>query len=79
MPYVKPRLRDILDEGGQPQSTGELNYLFTKLIQWYLDGHVNYDKINAVVGALDCAKMEFYRRVAVPYEEKKREENGDVY
>jgi hypothetical protein len=28
---------------------------------------------------MTCAKDEFYRRVVVPYEEKKRKENGDVY
>jgi len=31
------------------------------------------------VGVLECAKMELYRRVAAPYEDKKKEENGDVY
>ena len=30
-------------------------------------------------GALRCAQMEFYRRVAAPYEDKKIQENGDVY
>lgn len=28
---------------------------------------------------IDCVWDEFYRRVAVPYEDKKRKENGDVY
>jgi hypothetical protein len=39
----------------------------------------SYSIINDIVGVLECAKMEFYRRVAVPYEDKKRTENGDVY
>ena len=32
-----------------------------------------------VAGALRCSMLEFYRRVAVPYEDKKIAENWDVY
>lgn len=32
-----------------------------------------------MVGALECAKLELYRRIAIPYEEQKIQENGDVY
>jgi len=35
--------------------------------------------INAIIGALECAKLELYRRVAAPYEDDKIAENGDVY
>jgi len=31
------------------------------------------------IGALECAKLELYRRVAAPYEDTKIAENGDVY
>ena len=31
------------------------------------------------MGALECAKLELYRRVAAPYEDVKIMENGDVY
>ncbi len=34
---------------------------------------------NAVVGALECAKLELYRRMVAPYENGKIAENGDVY
>jgi hypothetical protein len=40
---------------------------------------LSYQTINDIVGALEGAKLEFYRRVAVPYEESKRRINGDVY
>lgn len=40
---------------------------------------LNYQMINDVMGALESAKLEFYRRIAVPYEETKRKDNGDVY
>jgi hypothetical protein len=61
-------------------SSGELNYAFTELAKLYMNQHgLSYQTINDIVGALEGAKAEFYRRVAVPYEDKKIEENGDVY
>lgn len=61
-------------------SAGDLNYAITKLITHYLDnfGH-RYEHFNAVIGVLECAKLEVYRRVVAPYEDEKKEENGDVY
>jgi len=40
---------------------------------------LSYTQINAVIGVLECAKMELYRRIAAPYEDKKSRESGDVY
>ena len=37
-----------------------------------------YSKINAIIGILECIKLELYRRVAAPYEDVKAAENGDV-
>jgi len=86
MPYIKKNRRDEIDSGGlPPQNAGELNYAITKLVTNYLrckttvTKRITYDLINDVLGALAGASREFYRRVAVPYEEKKIEENGDVY
>ena len=39
----------------------------------------NYVKLNELIGVLECAKLELYRRVASPYEDEKVESNGDVY
>lgn len=63
------------------ENEGELNYALSVLIDEYLrsGGGVNYAKINEVIGALECAKLEVYRRVAAPYEDRKIAENGDVY
>ncbi len=62
------------------QTAGELNYAITEIIKSYFERKSgNYQAINDVVGALEGAKIEFYRRVAVPYEDEKIEENGDVY
>lgn len=36
-------------------------------------------RVNSGIGALEAAKLEFYRRVVAPYEDKKIFDNGDVY
>ncbi len=70
-------------EGSDPQHarvSGELNYLITMLCKEYWDAHgPAYQTINDIVGALEGAKLEFYRRIAVPYEDTKIKQNGDVY
>jgi hypothetical protein len=40
---------------------------------------LTYETLNAVIGVLECAKLEFYRRVAAPYEDTKIQQNGEVY
>jgi hypothetical protein len=86
MPYIQEKYREHLDKLGQQgispdvQNAGELNYLFTNLINIYIKRRgMNYNSINDIVGALECSKLELYRRVAAPYEDKKIKENGDVY
>lgn len=80
MPYIKKINKDNLQNGYKPSTPGELNYLFTSLITEYLKtNNTSYQTINDVVGALEGCKLEFYRRVAVPYEEEKLKTNGDVY
>lgn len=80
MPYISERGRQFLQETGDyPTSPGELNYLITKLVDFYLSKEVNYTSINEVIGVLECAKLELYRRIAAPYEDKKLAQNGDVY
>jgi hypothetical protein len=59
-------------------TAGELNYLFTRIIDRQLD-NANYARYNEIIGALECCKLELYRRMIVPYEDKKKKENGDVY
>lgn len=69
------QLRDILG------SMGDLNYTITRLCDAYLttEEGIRYSRLNDLVGALECAKLELYRRVAAPYEDKKAKENGDAY
>lgn len=81
MPYIEQSRRFIwASPPARAESTGELNYIFTQIINQYRLWHGDsYSTFNDILGALEGAKLEFYRRVVVPYEEKKREENGDVY
>jgi hypothetical protein len=80
VPYIKESRRDALENGDDIKTPGELNYSFTNLINQYLSNKkVDYQTINDIVGALEGAKLEFYRRIATPYEAIKIEENGDVY
>lgn len=38
----------------------------------------SYSDWNEIVGMLECCKLEFYRHLIGPYEDKKINENGDV-
>ena len=80
MPYIKLDDRNSLSQGKPIETSGELNYSLTALIDSYviLKG-LSYSTINDVIGALEGAKLEFYRRIAVPYEEIKLKENGEAY
>ena len=78
MPYIKQADRDRASTA--PATAGELNYAITELLVGYIDEKkLSYQTINDIVGALEGAKLEFYRRVAVPYENTKLATNGDVY
>ena len=81
MPYIDADARARIDAGGAPETAGELNYAITRLVDEYLVrlGGIRYAHLNEVVGALECAKLELYRRLAAPYEDAKRDETGDVY
>lgn len=80
MPYIKRERRDQLKVTSWPLNPGELNYIITDIcLSYFHEGHKNYQGINDILGALEGAKLEFYRRVVVPYEDRKIIENGDVY
>lgn len=81
MPYIKDDAKLYLKVNDTwPRVSGELNYQITELIKGYWEFHgPNYQCINDIIGALEGAKLEFYRRIAVPYEDEKIKLNGDVY
>jgi hypothetical protein len=93
MPYIEQRLRTALDQKidglvieikslnkGEHVSAhaGVLNYVVTRMILGLMD-EVKYWKIALYCGVLSNIASEFYRKLAVPYEDKKIAENGDVY
>jgi hypothetical protein len=54
--------------------------MISSLLDEYLtENGRNYANINEVIGVLECAKLEIYRRVAAPYEDEKIDQNGDVF
>lgn len=85
MPYVDQEARKQLNVGAVPRKAGELNYVITKACLRYLRNlegpgrKLGYQDFNDVIGALECAKMEIYRRMISPYEDVKKTENGDVF
>lgn len=61
-------------------NAGELNYTITKIIySYYKSKGAKYQIANDVLGALEGAKLEFYRKVVAPYEDIKEKLNGEVY
>lgn len=81
MPYIKPEDRtQILADQLFIEDAGELNYFITTIINNYIIKNTkSYTTLNEVIGVLECAKLELYRRIVAPYEDAKIEQNGDVY
>jgi aromatic ring-opening dioxygenase LigB subunit len=92
MPYIDNLRRDhydglindLISEVGKdlnpPQLlevAGDLNYIITRLTT-ETAGEVSYQKVAILTGVLENAKQELYRRYAVPYENLKITDNGDV-
>ena len=91
MPYIKPEHRDCYDEeiksiveklislDDKQLLKGHHNYIMFKIaedLSWFLGKR--YATLQDIVGTFDCCKMEFYRRVVAPYEDKAKDKNGDV-
>ena len=91
MPYIPQKKRDVLDpaidklyaklielsvDDENDNMDGNLNYTINRLLRM-LNG-TSYREINDTMGMLFCTALEYYRTQAVPYEEMKRAENGDV-
>jgi hypothetical protein len=56
---------------------GRINYCFSRIVGQLMGGP-SYKKIAMITGVLENIKQEFYRRIALPYEEYKISENGDI-
>jgi len=87
LPYIKvgnrskynkvlKELLEILKSLPPDEVDGELNYVVTRILKEVYP--LRYFHINKAMGVLECIKLEYYRRVAAPYEDKKIQESGDV-
>ena len=89
MPYIKKEERKKYETilrhlrmNVIPNNPGHLNYLIRMICSIYLENNKeSYATYNEIMGALECAKTEFYRRKIAPYEDKKikSRENGDIF
>lgn len=87
MPYIDAELKldlgealdRILNRIDEATSVGELNYILTSIVKEYVSVGESYARYNAAIGALEAAKLEFYRRAVAAYEDTKIRENGDIY
>jgi hypothetical protein len=88
MPYIAQENRALYDEAlaGLAESIsdatpdGDLNYIVTRVLSdWLQKRGLGYTALADVVTVLETAKLEFYRRIAAPYEDGKAALNGDVY
>lgn len=93
MPYIETRRRHHFDEDiaslceeltkpdgvYTPAAVGEVNYVISKLVDGILGPEPRYADFNGVIGVLESAKLELYRRRVAPYEDEKKHEHGDVY
>lgn len=92
MPYIKQANRDELDNAIEellthiapktdPSCDGELNYVISRIVAHVLGAASkgwSYVDIVRVVGTFECAKLEFYRRIAARKEDRAIETNGDI-
>jgi hypothetical protein len=92
MPYIIQEKRHVLDphieallnalrelESDDPNNNmeGNINYLITRILHRVYKGG-GYRGINDAGGVMLNAYLEFYRKVAGPYEDQKEFENGQI-
>ena len=86
MPYILPERRKKLEEDNEItgliskiENVGELNYCITRLCNEYIGKiNTNYQNLNSIIGVIESAKLEFYRRKVSPYEDFMIIKNGDL-
>lgn len=93
MPYIKQENREKLQKAiddlakaiyistDEQDLKGVLNYTITKILLHpsLLKGEKwRYHTFCDVVGTLECIKLEIYRSLIIPYENKAIKKNGDL-
>ena len=79
MPYIPQHERDSLELRPDSSEPGQLTYLLYQTCINALPDEARFADYCTILGALEATKLELYRRYIAPYEDDKREENGDVY
>ena len=84
MPYIKQEQRIDIDAvihqlAPLIKDAGTFNYAVTRLSHLYIkEKGLRYANLNELIGAMECMKLELYRKIAAPYETEKLVENGPV-
>lgn len=72
---LAPLIRELTCTG--KWDMGLLNYVFTRILLGMKAER--YSQYSSLRGVLADVSQEYYRRVMVPYENERKEDNGDVY
>lgn len=83
MPYTKPEDReqyDAYESCPVPETDGDLTYVLSRIVARFVHHHgKSYSVLSDARDALTGCSREFERCVIAPYEQQKREANGDVW
>jgi hypothetical protein len=90
VPYIKPEHRYHVDEHidflvralkhdiDDEDVDGIANYIITSILCEIFLSKLRYRNIARLLGCLEACKMEFYRRIAEPYEDEAVCKHGDI-
>lgn len=77
MPYIDPAARPVVDREGA-ETVGELTYVLTQAVLRFLPTYPSFADYAEAVAALECTKLELYRRAVGPHEDLAALRNGDL-
>ena len=86
MPYIDSDRRKFLESKTYKEllnsvmemEIGDMNFLISNLVWLRFIKAPSYSTGNAMVGVLECAKLEFYRKQLAELEDRKIQENGPL-
>jgi hypothetical protein len=88
MPYISESRRNRLDNKlGQLiyeldsalWHPGDVAYVIARIAAAWYAVNPRYERIATIIGVLNTAGMEFYRRIGEPHEDIAMDKHGDVY
>jgi len=74
--YIRHLIRSV-QESKKEKRGGDLNYIISQLLSGSME-ELKYHEIQEVIGVLECAKLELYRRLGSVREDEAIESNGDI-